>query len=212
MLFADVIVKNTIKNERRIIMTPLPNIGRPAASALKTIGITSLEQLTGVDKENLSRVHGIGPKAIDILEKELEGKGLAFKKHEPLPFTPGFGVFGSLGCNNAPKKEVLRDFAISFVQAYEKGLAAACNEDVGFHEVPDRFLEGTGALYQHAEGKKYNAGILDLKSIITHGKEGSVYGSLVTTRGERIELAWFIHFKSHKKDALIRSIIFFEVT
>ncbi|CAM4310208.1 hypothetical protein [Lacicoccus alkaliphilus] len=192
-------------------MAPIPNIGRPAAHALKTIGITSLEQLTGVDKENLSRVHGIGPKAMDILERELERKELTFKKHEPLPFTPGFGVFGSLGCNNAPKKEILRDFAISFVEGNKNGLGMTCNEDVKFQVVKNEELRGIEEVYQYISRDKYNVSSLELKSLITHGKEAGAYGSLVTVEGEKIELAWFIHFKSHKKDALIQDISFFEV-
>lgn len=192
-------------------MTPLPNIGKPATNALKNIGVITLEQITDMDKENLSRVHGIGPKAIGILEMALERKGLTFKKHEPLPFNPGFGVFGSLGCNNAPKKEILRDFAISFVGGSKKGLVATLHESVVFHEVSGRFLQGSEEIHQFSKEKNYDVSSLYLKSIITHGKEGSVYGSLVTTQDERIELAWFIHFKSHKKDALIQDITFFEV-
>ncbi|SOC41653.1 helix-hairpin-helix domain-containing protein [Salinicoccus kekensis] len=192
-------------------MTSLPRIGKPAANALKNIGVTSLEQLSRVDKESLSRVHGIGPKAISTLEVELEREGLAFRKHEPLPFTPGFIVFGSLDCNNAPKREIIRDFAISYVEGNKYGFVMTCDEDMSLNILPAQELQGMQEIHQHLLKEKHDISMLDLKSIITHGKEGAAYGSAVTTKGESIDLAWFIEFKSHKKDALIDQVTFFEV-
>jgi|SRR5690625_1006529 len=192
-------------------MTSLPRIGKPAADALKNIGVTTLEQITRVDKESLSQVHGIGPKAISVLESELENKGLAFRKHEPLPFTPSFVVFGSLNCNNAPKKEIIRDFTVSFMERNKYGFVVTCNEDINLRIIPGRELQGVEEIHDHLLKEKHTLSMLDLKSIITHGKEGAAYGSALTAEGERIELAWFVDFKSHKKNALIDQVTFFEV-
>lgn len=191
-------------------MTSLPPIGKPATNALKNMDITTLEQITRVDKESLSRVHGIGPKAISVLESELEKKGLAFRKHEPLPFTPAFIVFGSLNCNNAPKREIIRDFVISYVERNKYGFVMTCNEDMNLRMIPDRELQGVEEIHDHLLKEKLNISMLDLKSIITHGKEGAAYGSALTAEGEKIELAWFIDFDSHKKNALIDQVTIFE--
>lgn len=56
----------------------LPPIGRPANSALLLAGITTLAQIAGHSRRDLLAMHGIGPKAIRILEAALEDRGLTF--------------------------------------------------------------------------------------------------------------------------------------
>jgi predicted flap endonuclease-1-like 5' DNA nuclease len=55
-------------------------IGKPATAALAGVGITQLRQLTHVSKAELSALHGVGPKAITVLEKELKVHGYSFAK------------------------------------------------------------------------------------------------------------------------------------
>ncbi len=55
---------------------PLPPIGAPATRALAAIGIRSLEQLAGFPRARLAALHGVGPKALRILEQELARHGL----------------------------------------------------------------------------------------------------------------------------------------
>jgi hypothetical protein len=42
-----------------------------------TPGYTSLRQLAGVPRSDLAKLHGMGPKALRIIEEELERHGLA---------------------------------------------------------------------------------------------------------------------------------------
>jgi hypothetical protein len=56
----------------------LPPIGRPANSALLAAGITTLEQITTHSQRELLAMHGVGPRAIRILEAALEERGLTF--------------------------------------------------------------------------------------------------------------------------------------
>jgi hypothetical protein len=56
-----------------------PRIGRAATAALKLAGYTSYERLTRVTAKELLALHGVGPKAIRILEEELAARGLAFR-------------------------------------------------------------------------------------------------------------------------------------
>jgi predicted flap endonuclease-1-like 5' DNA nuclease len=65
----------TIKNE----LTEL-KIGQPAARALLSIGICSLQQLTKVTEKELMELHGFGPKALQILREELVKAHLDFRK------------------------------------------------------------------------------------------------------------------------------------
>ena len=54
----------------------LPKIGAPATRALAGAGYTALRQLDGVPRAELERLHGVGPKALRILQEELQRHGL----------------------------------------------------------------------------------------------------------------------------------------
>jgi predicted flap endonuclease-1-like 5' DNA nuclease len=56
----------------------LPPVGRPANSALLLAGITTLDQVAACRRRELLAMHGIGPKAIRILEAALAERGLTF--------------------------------------------------------------------------------------------------------------------------------------
>lgn len=53
-------------------------IGRTARRVLALNGYTRYDQLTSVTSTELLKIHGMGPKAIRILEEELAARGLAF--------------------------------------------------------------------------------------------------------------------------------------
>jgi hypothetical protein len=54
----------------------LPKIGAPATRALNNAGYTSLRQLVGVPRAELAKLHGMGPKALRIIEDNLARQGL----------------------------------------------------------------------------------------------------------------------------------------
>jgi predicted flap endonuclease-1-like 5' DNA nuclease len=54
----------------------LPKIGAPATRALNNAGYTSLRQLAGVPRAELAKLHGMGPKALRIIEDNLAEQGL----------------------------------------------------------------------------------------------------------------------------------------
>jgi hypothetical protein len=57
----------------------LPNeIGKTAARELSLNGITSLAQVARHSREELLAIHGVGPKAIRILEGALAAEGLGY--------------------------------------------------------------------------------------------------------------------------------------
>nr|WP_138754420.1 DNA-binding protein [Paenibacillus sinopodophylli] len=57
-----------------------PKISQPAIRALSHAGLYRLEQLTEVTEADLLKLHGLGPKAIRILNEVLQEKGLSFAK------------------------------------------------------------------------------------------------------------------------------------
>ncbi len=54
----------------------LPKLSAPAMRALNAAGYTSLRQLAGVPRATLAELHGMGPKALGIIEAALERHGL----------------------------------------------------------------------------------------------------------------------------------------
>ena len=54
----------------------LPKIGAPATRALANAGITSLRQVAEHSRSELAALHGMGPKALSILEASLAEVGL----------------------------------------------------------------------------------------------------------------------------------------
>ena len=56
-----------------------PKIGAPATRALEAAGYTNMKQLTKVTEAELGQLHGMGPKALRILQETLQTQGLSFK-------------------------------------------------------------------------------------------------------------------------------------
>lgn len=60
----------------------LPRIGAPATRALAA-GVTRLAELTNRRADELLALHGVGPKAIDLLRAALAERGLSFLEERP---------------------------------------------------------------------------------------------------------------------------------
>jgi hypothetical protein len=57
---------------------PLPRgIGAPATRALTVAGYSHLAQLDGVPADALAPLHGVGPKALKVLQDALEKHGMS---------------------------------------------------------------------------------------------------------------------------------------
>lgn len=59
-----------------------PKIGAPATRALEAAGYTHLKQLTKLSEAELGQLHGMGPKALRLLQEALQAQGLSFKPGE----------------------------------------------------------------------------------------------------------------------------------
>jgi hypothetical protein len=53
-------------------------LSQPARRALVGAGYLRLEQLTEISEDEVKRLHGMGPKAIDLLRSALATLGLSF--------------------------------------------------------------------------------------------------------------------------------------
>ena len=58
--------------------TGLPrSIGAPATRALTAAGYTEISQLAGVPAAELAKLHGVGPKALRLLQEALQNRGMS---------------------------------------------------------------------------------------------------------------------------------------
>jgi DNA-directed RNA polymerase alpha subunit len=56
------------------------DLGKPATEALEGAGLTDLEQVAGKTEAELLDLKGVGPKAVETLEKALAEAGLSLKQ------------------------------------------------------------------------------------------------------------------------------------
>lgn len=62
----------------RMAASPLPAIGAPATRALQAAGVDRLADLAAWSERDLLALHGMGPKAVDLLREHLAAGGLTF--------------------------------------------------------------------------------------------------------------------------------------
>ena len=55
------------------------SIGNVARRELAAHGLTRFAQLTDHSERELLEIHGVGPKAVQILREELSSRGMAFR-------------------------------------------------------------------------------------------------------------------------------------
>jgi hypothetical protein len=55
-----------------------PGLSKPAQRALAGAGYVRLEQFTKVSQAEVLKLHGMGPKALELIRRALAAKGLAF--------------------------------------------------------------------------------------------------------------------------------------
>ncbi|MDK9866634.1 MULTISPECIES: DNA-binding protein [Staphylococcus] len=185
--------------------TDLPKIGRPATQALNDIGVVTLEEVAQYERTTLLGIHGIGPKAIEILHEALTDIDLNFKNEteSDLPFK----LTGDLNCDNAPKRKIMLDFLIGSILVDKVQLLEAVTADF-IWEVPSAIeLHGFEAFYDELNTHKVDIDSLEVTHNISHGKLGAIHGTQIAQNGDTIYFADFFEFESHSKKAKVKKII-----
>ncbi|HHE7712089.1 TPA: DNA-binding protein [Staphylococcus aureus] len=182
----------------------LPKIGKPATRALNSQGIYTLEAVSQYTKSSLMEMHGVGPKAISILEQALFQHQLHFKTevHSSLPFL----LTGDVSCNHAPKRQQMIDFIVA-TAALDIELLRSLVTTEFIWSVPGRFdIYGPQILIQELSNHYKEIASLNIQSIITHGCLGSMHGIEILKTGKEIHFAHFFEFENHKKDAKLSKV------
>ncbi|MDT3960174.1 DNA-binding protein [Staphylococcus kloosii] len=183
---------------------PLPKIGKPATNALMNKNITTLEDVAKYDKHTLASFHGVGPKAIKILEDNLEIHSLTFnnKRESDLPFE----LKGDLKCDNAPKRRLMLEFLIATATRDSTLLDQVVHNDFMW-EVPGTFtINNKNNFLKELSEHAAPIESMTVTYNISHGKTGAINGYQEMTDGSKIHFADFMEFDSHKKDAKIQKV------
>jgi hypothetical protein len=56
-----------------------PGLSQPALRALAAAGLGNLDQCTRITETDLAKLHGMGPKAVEIIRDALRARGKHFK-------------------------------------------------------------------------------------------------------------------------------------
>jgi hypothetical protein len=67
-----------VKKKNKLMNELPPGLSAPARRALDGVGCQALEQVARLSETEISQLHGIGPRAIDLLRNALQAKGLSF--------------------------------------------------------------------------------------------------------------------------------------
>lgn len=184
--------------------TDLPKIGKPATNALHNLGVKSLEAVSKYERTTLLGIHGVGPKAIELLEEALKANDLNFKNETN--FEVPFELTGDLSCDNAPKRRTMLTFIIASATVDKKKLSNLVTNDFVW-EVPGSFkLEGFDDFYKELEDHQVNIASLEVKDNLSHGKVGAIHGTQIAQDGSIVYFTDIFKFESHSKDAKVKAI------
>ena len=110
-------------------------------------------------------------------------------------------------CGNAPRKAFLRDFNIAFAKGDTDYLIQNVTDDVEWHRVGDRHIRGIdefGAALHGMTGELPSE--FTIETIITHGTDCAVDGTLRFPSGETYAFCDVYIFSGHSKNAKIKRI------
>ncbi|MDA2810533.1 nuclear transport factor 2 family protein [Nocardiopsis sp. RSe5-2] len=110
-------------------------------------------------------------------------------------------------CGNAPRKQVLRDFAVAMAEHDTDSLLSAVADDVEWEIVGRRTVRGKADFAAAvAAGVDRRAETLRMDSILTHGREGAVSSRLGLPGGGGLRCCDVYTFSGHGKTATIKRI------
>ena len=70
-------------SEKQQLESDFPKkLAKPAIRALNGAGLTKLEQLTTFTEAELLELHGMGPKAMELIRQALSVRGIDFKNNK----------------------------------------------------------------------------------------------------------------------------------
>ncbi len=108
-------------------------------------------------------------------------------------------------CGNSPKRGFIKAFNIAFAKQDFKFILDSITDDVIWHIVGDKTIEGKDVFKNELELMQQQISSLHLHQILSHGKEGSANGIIKMENGKKYAFADFYIF-SNAKGAKIKAL------
>jgi hypothetical protein len=110
-------------------------------------------------------------------------------------------------CENAPKKQYIRDFNIAFAKSDTTRLLSMVSDDVSWTMVGAKSINGKAAVEKELQTLlETKATALILDSIISHGNRCAASGALKYRDGGSVAFCDMYVFASHGKNARIKNL------
>lgn len=180
-------------------MINLPKIGQPASKALQHEGITCLEDITHFSRSYLLSLHGVGPKAIALLDESLHQHNLHFND---VAQTQSTSLTTQITYTHTAKTQKMFDFIVA---------TATLDIHLLRHIVTDHFIwtipgtieiHGVQILIQQLSSQPKVTAI-EITTVMTDGNLGSLQGVQVLENNTHVHFAAFFEFDNDSENANI---------
>jgi deazaflavin-dependent oxidoreductase (nitroreductase family) len=159
------------KPESKAVTNDFPaGLSQPALRALDSAGYTRLEQLVQVTESDLHKLHGMGPKGINLLRSALNARGLAFAGQDAASDSPAPG-------------EPVYDSPEGWIQKHIR-------EYVDSNGQKGHLWRGIPTLLLTTRGRK--SGKLRRTALI-YGRDGDAYMVVASNGGSRNHPLWYLN-------------------
>lgn len=110
-------------------------------------------------------------------------------------------------CNNAPKKQLLKDLTIAFTKNDIEYCLNFMREDIIWDIVGEKQIQGLADFKDTLQQNRFeNVQRLEIDHIITHGNVGSVNGTVCLKNDDNIAFCSVYQFGGFGKNAKIKKI------
>jgi ketosteroid isomerase-like protein len=115
-------------------------------------------------------------------------------------------------CENAPKKQYVRDFNVAFAKSDMSRLLSMVSDDVSWTMVGTKTIEGKAAVERELQTMlKTKPTALILDSIISHGDRCAASGTLKYGARGSVAFCDMYVFTSHGKNARIKDLMSYAI-
>lgn len=117
-------------------------------------------------------------------------------------------------CNNAPKKQFVKDLLIAAVNSDIEVVSDMLSDNVALEVVGTMSLSGKESVSQFLARSQVEQGVSELivHTILSHGNKCAANGLFVFHDGSEVSFCAMYTFTSHSKSATIKEITMYKIT
>lgn len=112
------------------------------------------------------------------------------------------------GCDNAPRKQIVIDFAAALLQKREDVIEEYADASIVWHRLKENeTVNGMDSLLAASQAEKeLGVACLEVEGVITHGKFASINGVLTLADGSEVDFCDIYTFSSAAKSGKVKRV------